>query len=48
MMLRTGEDNERTRRNDQIAEGNREREQVLEGLKYERRLLLSMAGGIGC
>ena len=27
MMLRTGEDNERTRRNDQIAEGNREREQ---------------------
>ena len=27
MMLRTGEDNEQTRRNDQIAEGNREREQ---------------------
>ena len=27
MMLRTGEGNERTRRNDQIAEGNRDREQ---------------------
>ena len=27
MMLRTGEANERTRRNDQIAEGNRDREQ---------------------
>ena len=27
MMLRTGEANERTQRNDQITEGNREREQ---------------------
>ena len=36
MALRTGEANERTRRNDQIAEGNREREE--ESTSFETKV----------
>ena len=38
-MVRTGEDNERTRRNDQIAEGNRDREQDRADLREEIRTI---------
>ena len=39
MALRTGEANERTRRNDQIADGNRDREQERAALHEERRTI---------
>ena len=39
MMMRTGEANERTRRNDQIADGNRDREQERADLHEESRTI---------
>ncbi len=39
MALRTGETNERTRRNEQIAEGNRDREQERAALHEEHRTI---------